>query len=101
VRVADRDPVVYSYVVPDIAALLRPPAWHADALCKEIEYRDLGWFPERGVSADQVAAAETVCSHCIVRAECLAAGVEGDEHGIWGGVDRGGRRRSSIAVSAA
>lgn len=54
-RIADRSPAVYSERGPlDLAALLRPPAFHADALCKE--YPHLSWFPEHHGPATAVKA---------------------------------------------
>lgn len=61
--------------------LLRRPAWHADALCRE--YPNVSWFPERG---DDVRKALAICDRCLVKAECLkyATDLEIDV-GLWGG----------------
>ena len=68
--------------------LLRRPAWHADALCRE--FPDLSWYPEQG--GDQRAPTE-VCDRCLVRAECADAGL-GERFGIWGGTNE--KRRKEL-----
>jgi Transcription factor WhiB len=93
-RVADRQPVAYGDARIDLMSLLTPPAWHADALCKE--YSTLDWVPSNG--ADQ-SATKAVCARCSVRAECLAAAIDGLEQGIWGGTNS--RERTAIRRAAA
>ncbi|MGH9124884.1 MAG: WhiB family transcriptional regulator [Acidimicrobiales bacterium] len=71
--------------------LLRPPAWHADAVCKEHPEVD---FLARDAAG--IEAAKDICrSGCLVRAECqtwsLAQGVDLD--GVWGALSRRDRRR--------
>ena len=69
--------------------LLRVPAWHSDAACKE--HRELDWFPGSG---DDIVAPMTVCAGCLVREECLAAALARNEpDGIWGGLTTRERRR--------
>jgi WhiB family redox-sensing transcriptional regulator len=64
-----------------LAALLRPPAWHADAACKE--HPEVAFFPPLGETAE---AARAVCAGCLVRVECLAAALEEPlTQGVWGG----------------
>lgn len=53
----------------DLAELLRPPAWHADAACKDHPTLTTSdFFVERG---GDVRPALDVCSGCLVRTECL------------------------------
>lgn len=69
---------------PLLEDLLRRPDWHAQAAC-----RGQGpsiWFPERGEPLEPGMA---VCHGCPVRDQCLDAGM--GEHGVWGGVSKGGR----------
>jgi Transcription factor WhiB len=50
------------------------------------------WFPvsvEVGKARQEAAAAITVCTACVVRAECLALSLrhwEIGQHGVWGGL---------------
>lgn len=74
--------------VPDVDALLRPPAWQRDALCRE--HPDVNWFPERG---EDTAPAKAICDRCLVQAECLAFVLEHRiEHGIWAATSARQRR---------
>jgi WhiB family redox-sensing transcriptional regulator len=69
------------------------PAWHADAACKE--HPEVDFFPALGQSAEP---AKAVCARCLVREDCLVAGMA--EHfgvsppGIWGGLS--GRQRRMV-----
>ncbi|MFT3854792.1 MAG: WhiB family transcriptional regulator [Ilumatobacteraceae bacterium] len=75
----------------ELLATLHPPAWHADAACRE--HPELTWFPARGGAAD-VAAAVAICDTCLVRDECLADADQRHERlGIWGGTTARQRRR--------
>lgn len=75
----------------NLADIIRPPAWHRDALC--IEYPDVTWFPAHGVTGDE---AKEICLRCLVRSECLAWAIENKvEYGIWGGL--GYRKRLEVA----
>lgn len=72
----------------DLAAMILRgrPAWHRHAACRG---QGTGqWFPERGEPVDEALA---VCDRCPVRAECAQAGVDGVEHGVWGGTTRAER----------
>lgn len=53
------------------------PAWHADAACRE--------HPDVAFVAEDIdpRPAKAICSTCLVRTECLAAGAA--ELGVWGG----------------
>lgn len=71
-----------------VEALLRRPGWHQQAAC-----RGAGaamFFVERGQSTDE---AKAICSTCPAATECLAAGVAGDELGVWAGTSSRERRR--------
>lgn len=69
------------------------------------------WHPV-GSQGNGAAQAADLCAGCPVIAECLAAGVAGDERGIWGGTTAGQRdelrrearrqqaRQAAAAVSA-
>jgi hypothetical protein len=94
VRDVDRGPIVYSDRAPlDLVALLRPPAWHADSLCREPAYAAVSWFPQPG---EDLTAAKAVCARCLVAQECLAAGA-GEYHVIWGGASTQQRQRKAPA----
>jgi len=63
------------------------PSWMLDASCRD--HPELSWFPVRGQT---ITAQLAVCRSCLVRAECEAAGVEGNEHGVWGATTARQRR---------
>jgi hypothetical protein len=50
------------------------------------------WFPvseDIGIARQEAAAAITVCTACVVRAECLALSLrhwDVGQHGVWGGL---------------
>ena len=78
---------------PDLTALLRRPAWMADALCRE--------YPNLSFLGDSQAA-KRVCRRCLVREECMAFGFDhevsavteaGAGVGIYGGLSAADRRR--------
>jgi hypothetical protein len=76
----------------ELLSLIQQPAWAADAACKE--HPELPWMTERGESMSKQLA---ICRCCLVRVECLAAGLRGHEDGIWGGTS--GRQRRRLVVS--
>ncbi len=66
-------------------------AWQDFALCAETD-PDI-FFPEKGGST---TPATSVCSQCLVQAECLEYALSHDiRHGIWGGMSDNDRRRLS------
>ena len=78
---------------PDIEELLaqlvnnRRPAWHHRAASRGLGTET--FFVETG---RRLNSARADCSRCEVRAECLAAALDGgDKYGIWGGVSEKGR----------
>ncbi|MDA8301933.1 MAG: WhiB family transcriptional regulator [Actinomycetota bacterium] len=86
--------------VEDIYDLLRRPAWHARAACREVGaapfFPPEGKAPGRRSPSRQTvlayqAATERYCSRCPVTAECLAAG-QSEAHGLWGGQSPAQRR---------
>ena len=89
----------------DLLALIRRPAWQADALC--IEYPEVNFFPARG---EPTEPARAVCRACLVREECLAFALEhglgpGQHggHGVWAGTSarERGRWREGIELDVA
>ena len=73
----------------ELEALLTPPAWFADAACKE--HQDLDWFPGKGETPRRQLK---VCASCLVRLECLEyALADKTTVGIWGGSTATARRR--------
>ena len=82
-------------VLADLAQLLRPPAWHADALCRE--HPEVSWFPSLGETAE---VAPALCSGCLVNEECLAAALEDPlTQGVWGGTTPTERKAMRQAVA--
>jgi Transcription factor WhiB len=85
--------------VPELADLLHPPAWFADALCKE--HPELVFVPSAGPVSDDARA---LCRSCLVRAECLGyALVRPELVGCWGGTtaaDRDRARAEEVDVEA-
>lgn len=81
-----------------VAELLRPPAWHADAACRE--HPGVNFFVEHGESP---GPAKAICAGCLVAPECLAYALRHDEdHGVWRGTSPTARypiTRRSGAVS--
>jgi WhiB family redox-sensing transcriptional regulator len=60
----------------------RRPRWQEDAAC-----RGLGPDLFYSDAPVDVAEARAICSTCLVVAECRDYG-EGEQYGVWGGVDR-------------
>jgi len=54
------------------------------------------FFPAKGQSS---AEAKAICAECPVATECLAAGVAGNEIGVWGGTSGPDRRRDRRAAA--
>lgn len=78
-----------------LGAIGRLPAWQRDALCREPDYADLPWFPERGEST---APAKAVCERCIVADECASFAIETDaKDGVWAGANPATLRKRSAA----
>ncbi|MGQ0520191.1 MAG: WhiB family transcriptional regulator [Actinomycetota bacterium] len=63
------------------------PEWMRDALCRE--YPGVSFFPERGQTP---GPARAICARCAVAFECRQAGIDGDEAGVWGGLDARARK---------
>ena len=72
--------------VEEVLELLEPPAWHADAACREAP-PEVTFFPHRGQSGRR---AKMICRGCLVLEECrawaLAQGVE--LQGVFGGMSQ-------------
>jgi hypothetical protein len=71
-------------------------SWQHKALCAGHE--DDLWFPD---DADKATARNAcrVCRSCPVLKSCRAAGILGDEHGIWGATTRDQRRALAEQVA--
>ena len=68
------------------------PDWMADAACRGSD-SEL-FFPTRGDSARELAAARAVCAGCVVADDCLEyALVNRELYGVWGGLSERERRR--------
>lgn len=72
------------------------PGWQKRAACIGRE-ADM-WFPEDGEEVTGRTAAR-VCSACPVAESCRAAGILGDEAGIWGGATQDQRRVLAERIS--
>lgn len=81
------DPGAVYDALDDLLELVRRPAWHSDAACRD--HPDLSWFPHRG---EPIVAQRAICEACPVRAACADAGM-GERHGMWGGYSERDRRR--------
>ncbi len=64
------------------------PEWFVGAPCASADPD--AWFPET-IAVEQVLR---TCQECPLRRPCLAAGVLGNEHGVWGGTNRVQRTRA-------
>jgi WhiB family transcriptional regulator, redox-sensing transcriptional regulator len=85
-----------SYLDRGGMARLIAPDWRLVAACRSTD-PDL-FFPvsSTGKSAEDVAAAKAVCSHCLVQRECLAFALRTRQaHGIWGGQTEEERQRKA------
>lgn len=64
-------------------------SWSAAAACRNLP--SAVFFPEHGGGVRQ---ARRVCTHCVVRADCLAFALDNHiEHGVWGGLSERARLR--------
>jgi WhiB family transcriptional regulator, redox-sensing transcriptional regulator len=91
------DPEPETEPVLDIAAWLARPHWMGRAACRGVD-PDL-FFPERGEASHH---AKAICRTCPVQGDCLDyAMINGERHGIWGGIAEGQRRRLRRQVTAA
>jgi hypothetical protein len=64
------------------------PEWFVGAPCGSADPD--AWFPD-ATAPQQVLR---TCQACPLRRPCLAVGILGDEHGIWGGTNRVQRTRA-------
>ncbi len=62
--------------------------WQQISLCKDLELTpDTDIFFDRYEQDIQIAkAVDSMCFGCPVMSECLRAGIDGGESGVWGGV---------------
>jgi len=69
-----------------LSADLRPPGWHANAMCSGKTHIFFATPGERdGRRNRREALARAYCACCAVAEECREAGRSGREHGLWGG----------------
>lgn len=66
--------------------------WRRRALCREID-PELFTLGKADMSQRFLRGVKKVCGKCAVREMCLEAGIEGDEHGVWGGETRSARAK--------
>jgi WhiB family redox-sensing transcriptional regulator len=69
----------------------RPDHWHRQAACVG---KPPDWFfpkGEGGPWTPDYSHAKQVCATCVVRSECLAAGIN-ERYGVWGGTTPRQRR---------
>lgn len=59
---------------------LPEPVWESSARCRHEPHPDF-YSPK----VAELLRAKQFCAGCPVAAECLAAALERDEHGVWGG----------------
>ncbi|CAB4885168.1 unannotated protein [freshwater metagenome] len=72
----------------DLPGLFRSASWHAEAACVgEPTATFINALPET------TRHALSICAGCTVRVECLQAGIDGNEVGVWGGTTGPQRRR--------
>lgn len=67
------------------------PGWQRLANCRDMDTNV--FFPTKG---DSQSEAKEACNGCVVRAECLAAGMT-EKWGVWGGESERGRKRIRTA----
>jgi Transcription factor WhiB len=82
-------------IVAHALAILRRPAWHRDAACRE--HAEFGWITGPRLSAP---AQKRVCGSCLVEGECLAYALTGpDVEAVWGGTTE--REPKALRVTSA
>lgn len=74
-----------------------PGAWLDEAKCRG-KYGEVDFYPDlrelgKAEFARRVRVAKEFCSDCPVKAECLKAGLESRDMGIWGGTTASERDR--------
>ena len=73
------------------------PDWRDRAACTR---STISFFPEGRRYEEQSAAAKAVCRTCPVRVDCLLHAInEGEEWGVWGGLDE--RERAPLRAGRA
>lgn len=70
------------------------PDWYQHASCRTSNIPTRVFFPAES-AGPTVDRAKQICAACPVRVDCLLHALnEGEEHGIWGGLDETDRRRA-------
>lgn len=72
--------------------------WEKLANCRS-DGVDPDWFFPASMKSPEAELAKTVCSWCVVRAQCEAAS-QRERYGIWGGIDERERREPEGDASA-
>lgn len=85
-------------------SLLTEHAWKVDGECRrlspDVKKRQRPFFPTRGEVA--LGFSKRICAGCAVIEPCLAAALQGDEQGVWGGTTGDDRREiRALGLSAA
>ncbi len=84
-------------IVVAVQILAVMPAWVSDAACSPEDAED--W--QAPDASPQSERALRVCRGCPVRLQCLAAGLERHEAGIWGGLTESARERVQHGMTVA
>lgn len=80
---------MFDDMMADLIAMATATSWMEDGLCTEADPEM--FFPEMGCN---VGAAKRVCAPCPVRQQCLDYALSLHiQHGVWGGMTLGERRR--------
>jgi hypothetical protein len=74
------------------------PGWRDRAACATADDLD-SWFPDPDTPRSELVGVLTVCQGCPVRRSCLAAGLLGHEHGVWGGTTETERNDATVELS--
>jgi hypothetical protein len=74
------------------------PGWRDRAACATADDLD-AWFPDPSARRSDLSAVLNVCQGCPVRRSCLAAGLLGHEHGVWGGTTETERNQATVELS--
>jgi transcription factor WhiB len=73
--------------------------WQDQGACAASEDED-AWFPDPSTPRSELTAVLRVCQGCPVRRSCLAAGLVGQEAGVWGGTTEAERNDAAIELSS-
>jgi hypothetical protein len=74
------------------------PRWREQAVCAAADDLD-AWFPDPDTRRSELVDVLSICRACPVRRSCLAAGLLGHEHGVWGGTTEAERNEATAELS--